>query len=61
MLDLRNPSGSFFLLLGAILIFLGISYPSLKAPLSPVNVNLYAGAVMATFGGLLLWLAHRRS
>ena len=61
MLDLRNPSGWFFLLLGAILIFLGVSDPNLRAPLTSVNVNLYAGAAMAAFGGVMLWLARRHS
>jgi len=60
MLDLRVPSGWFFLLVGAILVTLGITQPGVRAPLSTVNVNLYAGAVMALFGGCLLWLANRR-
>jgi hypothetical protein len=61
MLDLRKPSGWFFLLLGANLIFLGVSDPTLKAPLTSVNVNLYAGTTMAIFGGVMLWLAQRHS
>lgn len=61
MLDLRKPSGWFFLLLGSILIFLGVSDPTLKAPLTSVNVNLYSGASMAIFGGVMLWLAQRHS
>lgn len=60
MLDLRIPSGWFFVLVGAILLTLGVAQPQVRAPLSTVNVNLYAGAVMAMFGGTLLWLARRR-
>ena len=58
-MDLRLPSGWFFLLLGAILITVGMTLPPV-APLSRVNVNLYAGAAMAVFGGILLWLAKKQ-
>lgn len=61
MLDLRNPSGWFFLLLGGILVALGLFQPELRATLSTVNVNLYAGSAMMVFGGTMLWLAHRNS
>jgi hypothetical protein len=61
MLDLRNPSGWFFLLLGGILAALGVFQPELRAPLSTVNVNLYVGSGMMVFGGTMLWLAHRKS
>ncbi|MEO8130737.1 MAG: hypothetical protein ABJF23_21305 [Bryobacteraceae bacterium] len=61
MLDLRNPSGWFFLLLGGILVSLGVFLPDLRAPLSTVNVNLFAGSAMMVFGGAMLWLAHRKS
>ena len=57
MLDLRLPSGYFFLLLGGILVCLGLFLPGLRAPLSTVNVNLYAGSGMMVFGGVMLWLA----
>ena len=60
MLDLRIPSGSFFLLLGVILAGLGIFEPELRAPLLDANVNLYAGVAMAVFGGVMLWLARKR-
>ncbi len=59
MLDLRIPSGYFFLLLGIILIGVSFFMPSARAPLTEVNVNLYAGLAMAIFGGVLLWLARR--
>jgi hypothetical protein len=49
-------TGWFFLLLGAILIGMGV-FTSSTAPLTTVNVNLYAGLVMAIFGGSMLWLS----
>ena len=58
-MDLRIPSGWFFLLLGAILITVGLTV-SPSAPLMDVNVNIYAGAAMALFGGILLWLARKQ-
>ena len=61
MLDLRIPSGWFFLLIGAIVLALGVFNPDLRASLSTVNVNLYAGAVMVGFGGVMLWLGYRRA
>ncbi len=59
--DLRTPSGIFFALLGLILIATSIFAPGARAPLTDVNVNLYAGLSMLTFGGILLWLARRAS
>jgi hypothetical protein len=61
MWDLRKPSGVFFALLGAILIAAGLIGPDARAPLTDVNVNLYSGLSMLTFGGALLWLARRPS
>ena len=51
MLDLRIPSGWFFLLLGVILVALGLFQPQLHAALTDVNVNLYSGVPMLVFGG----------
>lgn len=59
-MDLRVPSGWFFLLLGAILIGMG-AFSGASAPLTSINVNLYAGIVMAIFGGWMLWLSKRTS
>lgn len=56
-MDLRVPSGWFFLIIGVILVAMGIIEPSLRPPLTTVNVNLLAGAAMAVFGGVLLCLA----
>jgi hypothetical protein len=58
-MDLRVPSGFFFLLLGGILILAGLAGSS-TAPLTDVNVNLYTGAAMALFGGILLWLSRKQ-
>lgn len=56
-MDLRIPSGWFFLSLGAILLVLTIVSPDLRAPLTTANVNLYSGIAMAAFGGSLLCLS----
>jgi hypothetical protein len=59
-MDLRVPSGWFFLILGAILIGMGLLSSS-TAPLTAVNVNLYTGVAMAIFGGWMLWLSKQAS
>ena len=59
MLDLRLPSGLFFLLTGAIVAAAGLIAPGNQAPLQEANVNLYSGLVMLVFGGILLGLAMR--
>ena len=59
MLDLRVPSGWFFAIVGLILCGLGIFSPGARAALTDVNVNLYSGLVMLSFGALLLVLARR--
>ncbi len=61
MWDLRLPSGLFFTLLGLILCATGLLAPDSRAPLTAANVNLYAGAAMLVFGGVMLWLALRRT
>jgi hypothetical protein len=61
MLDLRVPSGWFFVILGAILVGMGVLAPDLRAPLTEINVNLYAGLPMLAFGGFLLIMARRAS
>jgi hypothetical protein len=60
-MDLRIPSGLFFASIGILLCAMGVLAPETRARLTEVNVNLYAGAVMLSFGGILLWLARRRS
>lgn len=59
-MDLRTTSGSFFLFIGGLLIILGIAAP-FRAPLTTSNLNLYSGLSMVVFGGVLLWIAKRKS
>ncbi len=61
MLDLRLPSGLFFAIAGAILLVLGVIDPESRAPLTPLNINLYEGVVMLAFGAFLLLLSLRAS
>ena len=58
MLDLRIPSGWFFAIVGLILCGLGV-FSHVRAALTDVNVNLYCGLLMLSFGVLLLALARR--
>jgi hypothetical protein len=59
MLDLRLPSGLFFVLTGAMLTGVGLLATGEQAPLQQANVNLFAGVVMLVFGAFLLLLARR--
>ena len=58
MNDLRVPIGGFFTLVGAILAVTG-AVAGYRAPLESANVDLYCGAALLAFGGLMLWLARR--
>ena len=58
--DLRIPIGLFFGIIGIVLVVVGLT-SSARAPLTDVNVNLYAGLCMLTFGGVMLWLSRRAS
>ena len=58
-LDLRYPIGLMFAAFGALLVGYGITHPNLRAPLTPVNLNLYAGFCLLAFGVSLLLLARR--
>jgi hypothetical protein len=58
-MDLRIPSGLFFLATGLIVASMGIFAPGTRAPLTEGNVNLCAGLAMLIFGGILLLLAQR--
>lgn len=57
-MDLRKPSGWFFILVGALLLIAGFTTGN-TAPLLTVNLNAIMGVVMAIFGGALLALARR--
>jgi hypothetical protein len=61
MTDLRVAIGFFFLLVGGLVTGVGVVRPELRAPLTGVNVNLYAGLGIFFFGGVMLWLGRRRS
>ena len=61
MFDLRLPSGIFFALIGAVLIFMGLTISGLRAPMTTANVDLYAGLSMFIFGVVLLLLAWRKA
>ncbi|HZU26422.1 MAG TPA: hypothetical protein VFA04_12925 [Bryobacteraceae bacterium] len=58
MEDLRVPIGSFFVILG-ILMLIAAGLARGNAPLAPPNVNLWCGAANLVFGGIMLWLARR--
>ena len=58
--DLRRPTGILFSILGLILALYGLMSPEVQAPLEQgVAVNLYCGAMLLIFGGVLLWLSFR--
>ena len=58
MSDLRIPIGSFFSLVGGILVITGLVATDM-APLGSQHTDLYCGVVMLAFGGVMLWLARR--
>ncbi|HZS52081.1 MAG TPA: hypothetical protein VFA54_14540 [Bryobacterales bacterium] len=58
-LDLRYPIGLMFFLLGAILVGYGLLHPDLRAPLTPINLNVDAGLFMLSFGITMAALARR--
>jgi hypothetical protein len=57
--DLRVPIGSFFVILGVMLLIAFFTI-STAPPLSTPQVNLWCGLVALVFGGLMLWLARRK-
>ncbi len=58
-MDLRYPIGLLFAAMGVLLTGYGLSNPNLRAPLTPVNVNLYVGLCLLAFGISMLLLARR--
>jgi len=56
--DLRVPIGSFFTILG-ILVLIVAAFGGGTAPLAPPRVDLYCGLVNLAFGIIMLWLARR--
>ncbi|MGA7415566.1 MAG: hypothetical protein WBW33_34155 [Bryobacteraceae bacterium] len=57
--DLRVPIGSFFVILGVMLLIAFFTI-STAPPLSTPQVNLWCGLVSLVFGGLMLLLARRK-
>ena len=60
MWDLRLPAGLFFFVIGVIVTIVGLAWPGERAALTQANVNLYSGAAILVFGGVMLWLGRRR-
>lgn len=62
-LDIRQPMGLLFLLLGVILVVYGfVSDPAIYAQHSlGHNVNLLWGVIFAAFGAVVLWLSRRKA
>lgn len=58
MEDLRVPIGSFFAIVG-ILMMIAEALPSGGASLAPPHVDLYCGIANLLFGIIMLWLARR--
>ncbi len=59
MNDLRVPIGCFFTLVGIVLLVVGLKGPAVSPALATANVDLYCGATMLVFGGIMLWLSRR--
>jgi len=58
--DIRLPIGSMFSILGVLLVVYGISSdPEIYRRSLGINVNLWWGAVLVVFGGLMLWFGAR--
>ena len=57
-LDIRIPIGLLFWITGLLLVVYGLfSDPAIYARSLGYNVNLYWGAILAVFGGVMLLLA----
>lgn len=59
MNDLRIPIGSFFALIGLVLLVVGLIGPSVRPPQTTASIDLYCGLSMLVFGSVMLWLARR--
>ena len=58
--DIRIPIGSMFSILGVLLVVYGVgSDPEMYRRSLGINVNLWWGAVLLVFGGLMLWFGAR--
>lgn len=61
MTDFRAIIGVFFGLMGLLLVGAGAKAPDAMAPLARTKVNLRAGAMLLSFGGVPLWFSQRRA
>jgi hypothetical protein len=59
MTDLRIPIGSFFALIGLLLLITGAMGPSVRPAQTTANIDIYCGLSMLVFGSVMLWLARR--
>jgi len=59
MEDLRVPIGSFFAILGILMLIAAALPAGGTAPLAPPHVDLYCGILNLLFGIIMLWLARR--
>lgn len=59
MADLRIPIGTFFALIGVLLLLVGAIGPPVRAPQTTANIDVYCGLSMLVFGSVMLWLARR--
>jgi uncharacterized membrane protein len=59
MNDLRILIGSFFSLIGVLLLVVGMIGPSVRPPQTTANIDVYCGLSMLVFGSVMLWLARR--
>jgi len=60
-LDIRTPIGFLFAILGVLLLGYGLATlgsSSYEKSLG-INVNVWWGAVLFVFGGVMLWLGRR--
>jgi hypothetical protein len=64
MIDIRFPIGLLFAIIGGLLLTYGLStmsHPELYQKSLGINVNLWAGCLMAMFGLIMIALSSRGS
>jgi hypothetical protein len=61
MMDIRQPMGWFFVIVGALLIGYGLfAHPPAGAARAALTIDAWWGGVLLLFGALMLALARRR-
>jgi len=59
-IDIRTPVGLMFAFVGLLLVGYGLlSGPAVYERSLGININLWWGLAMTSFGALMLWLARR--